>query len=68
MYLWAAIPDKFKQMKSIEFCEFLLRETGVAVSPGIGFGQYGEGYVRMALVTHDNRFHDALLRLRKLLK
>lgn len=68
MYLWAPIPDKFKQMKSLEFCEFLIKETGIAISPGIGFGEYGEGYVRMALVTHDNRFHDALLRLKKLLK
>jgi LL-diaminopimelate aminotransferase len=68
MYLWAPIPDKFKQMKSLEFCEFLLKETGIAVSPGNGFGDYGEGYVRLALVTHDNRFHDALLRLKKLLR
>lgn len=68
MYLWAPIPEQFKQMKSLEFCEFLIKETGIAISPGIGFGEYGEGYVRMALVTHDNRFHDALLRLKKLLK
>jgi aspartate/methionine/tyrosine aminotransferase len=68
MYLWAPIPEKFKQMKSLEFCEFLLKETGVAVAPGNGFGENGEGYVRIALVTHDNRFHDALLRLKKLLK
>jgi LL-diaminopimelate aminotransferase len=68
MYLWAPIPDKFKQMKSLEFCEFLLKETGIAVSPGNGFGEYGEGYVRIALVTHDNRFHDALLRLKKILR
>lgn len=68
MYLWAPVPEKFKHMKSLEFCEFLLRETGIAISPGNGFGEYGEGYVRIALVTHDNRFHDALLRLKKLLR
>lgn len=68
MYLWVSVPEKFKHMKSLEFCEFLLRETGIAVSPGNGFGEYGEGYVRMSLVTHDNRFHDALLRLKKLLR
>ncbi|MFH1259162.1 MAG: LL-diaminopimelate aminotransferase [Elusimicrobiota bacterium] len=68
MYLWAPLPPGFEKMGSLEFCEFLLTETGVAVTPGIGFGTHGEGYVRMSLVTHDNRFHDALLRIKKFLK
>jgi len=68
MYLWAPLPQKFKNMGSIEFSEFLLRETGVAISPGTGFGKYGEGYIRIALVTHENRFHDTLLRFKKILK
>ena len=68
MYLWAQLPEKYKEMSSMDFCEFLLRETGISISPGTGFGKYGEGYVRIALVTHDNRFHDALLRLKKILK
>lgn len=68
MYLWVPLPEKYKHMPSMEFSEFLLRETGIAISPGSGFGKYGEGYVRIALVTHDNRFHDALLRLKKILK
>ncbi len=67
MYLWAPIPDKFKHMTSLQFAELLIQKTGIAVAPGIGFGSYGDGYVRMALVTHDNRFHDAILRLKKLL-
>jgi aspartate/methionine/tyrosine aminotransferase len=68
MYVWARIPEKFQKMGSLAFTEQLLKDTGVAVSPGAGFGAHGEGYVRMALVTHDNRFHDALLRLKKFIK
>ena len=65
MYLWAKLPEKFRKVGSLEFCVSLLNETGVAISPGSGFGKYGEGYVRMALVTHINRFHDAALRFKK---
>ncbi len=68
MYIWVRIPEKFQKEGSLSFCERLLKETGVSVTPGIGFGECGEGYVRMALVTHDNRFHDALLRLKKFIK
>ncbi len=68
MYLWAQLPEGFRDKGSLAFCENLLKETGIVIAPGAGFGPYGEGYVRMALVTHDNRFHDALLRLNKFLK
>lgn len=68
MYLWAPIPEPHKAKGSLAFCEELIKETGIAVAPGVGFGPYGEGYVRMALVTHDNRFHDALLRVKKFLR
>ncbi|OIO00337.1 hypothetical protein COY52_03265 [Candidatus Desantisbacteria bacterium CG_4_10_14_0_8_um_filter_48_22] len=68
MYLWAPVPEKYKGMGSMEFSEYLLRETGVAVSPGSGFGKHGEGYLRIALVTHETRFHDVLLRFKKILK
>jgi LL-diaminopimelate aminotransferase len=67
MYLWAELPEKFKPMGSLAFAEKLLVDTGVVVAPGVGFGPGGEGFVRMALVTHDNRFHDALLRFKKML-
>ncbi len=67
-YLWAPLPEPYKHLGSLEFAELLIQETGIAICPGVGFGTYGEGYVRMALVTHDNRFHDALLRLKKFLK
>ena len=67
MYLWAPLPEPCRAMGSLAFAEKLLRDTGVVVAPGVGFGPGGEGYVRMALVTHDNRFHDALLRIKKFL-
>jgi len=68
MYVWARLPENFRSMSSLQFAELLIQKTGIVVSPGSGFGSYGEGYVRMALVTHYNRFHDALLRLKKFLK
>ena len=67
MYIWAPLPEPFKAMGSLAFAEKLLRETGVVVAPGVGFNTGGEGYIRMALVTHDRRFHDALLRFKKFL-
>ena len=67
MYLWAPLPEKFKPMGSLAFTEKLLLETGIVVAPGVGFGPGGEGFIRMSLVTHDNRFHDAILRFKKLL-
>lgn len=68
MYLWAELPEPFKKMGSLAFAEKLIRETGIAVAPGIGFGPHGEGFIRMALVTHDKRFHDVLLRIKKFLR
>lgn len=68
MYLWAELPEHLRKEGSLAFAERLIKETGIAVAPGIGFGPYGEGFVRMALVTHDKRFHDVLLRLKKFLK
>lgn len=68
MYVWAGLPDAFKKKGSMWFAENLLKETGVVVSPGVGFGKSGEGYIRLSLVTHDNRFHDALLRFKEFIK
>lgn len=69
MYLWCKLPDKITtELGSLKFAEKLLVETGVAISPGIGFGPTGEGYFRLALVTADNRFHDAALRFDKVFK
>ncbi len=65
MYLWTEIPEAYKSMGSLAFCEKLIRETGIAVSPGVGFGSEGEGFVRISLVTRDSRFYDMLVRLKK---
>ena len=60
MFLWAEIPVPYKKMGSLEFAKFLLKEAKVAVSPGIGFGENGEGYVRFALVENEHRTRQAI--------
>ncbi len=67
MFVWAKIPDKFQAMGSLEFCKVLLKEAKVAVSPGIGFGEYGEGYVRFALVENEHRIRQAVRGVRGIL-
>ena len=59
MYVWAPIPEEYKSMGSLAFSEMLLRKSKVMVSPGIGFGSYGEGYVRFSLVENDHRIRQA---------
>ncbi len=59
MFAWAPIPDQFRHMGSLEFSKLLLEKANVAVSPGIGFGEYGEGYVRIALVENRHRIMQA---------
>ena len=68
MFVWAEIPRPFKKMGSVEFSKFLLREAKVAVSPGVGFGEYGEGFVRFALVENEARIKQAIKGIRKALK
>ena len=65
MFVWAKIPDKFK-MKSIEFSKLLLNECDVAVSPGIGFGQYGDSYVRFSLIENIQRINQAVKGIKKI--
>ncbi|MFQ5442753.1 MAG: alanine transaminase [Thermodesulfobacteriota bacterium] len=67
MFVWAKIPEPFKEMKSLEFSKFLLEKAKVAVSPGIGFGEYGDGYVRMALVENEHRIRQAAKGIKKAL-
>ncbi|MEA3328278.1 MAG: LL-diaminopimelate aminotransferase [Candidatus Omnitrophota bacterium] len=67
-YVWAHIPLKYSALTSMEFTSFLLKETGVVVAPGIGFGEYGEGYIRFALVEPEDRIKEAVNRIGKLLK
>ena len=66
MFVWAPIPDSFRPMGSLEFAKLCVQEARVAVSPGIGFGEYGEGYVRFALVENDQRIRQALRGLKQL--
>jgi len=68
MFVWAEIPKPFKKMGSVEFSKLLLQEGKVAVSPGIGFGEYGEGFVRFALVENDPRIKQAIQGIKKVLK
>jgi alanine-synthesizing transaminase len=66
MFVWAPIPDAFRGMGSLEFAKLLIQECKVAVSPGIGFGDFGEGYVRFALVENEQRIRQAVRGLRSL--
>ena len=59
MFAWAPIPPRFSNIGSLEFSKLLLSEAGVAVAPGVGFGEYGEGYVRIALVENRHRIRQA---------
>jgi len=67
MFAWAPIPEPFKGMGSMEFSKLLLSEVEVAVSPGIGFGEHGEGYVRIALVENRQRIRQAVRNIKAFL-
>ncbi|MCK4591742.1 MAG: aminotransferase class I/II-fold pyridoxal phosphate-dependent enzyme [Candidatus Latescibacteria bacterium] len=67
MFVWASIPDKYRQMGSIKFAAKLLEEAKVAVTPGVGFGDRGEGYVRMALVENEHRIRQAVRNIKRCL-
>ena len=66
MFLWAPIPEKFREMGSLEFSLMAMKKTKVAVSPGIGFGAGGDGHVRFALVENEHRTRQAIRGLRTL--
>ena len=68
MLVWARIPTPHRDMGSLEFSKLLLREANVAVSPGIGFGKTGEGYVRFALVENQHRIRQAVRNIRRVLE
>ncbi len=68
MFVWAPIPEAFKSMGSIEFSKKLLNEAGVAVSPGVGFGEYGDDFVRFSLIENEHRTRQAVRGIRKLLR
>jgi alanine-synthesizing transaminase len=68
MFIWTPIPDSFKELGSLEFSKLLLSEAGVAVSPGVGFGNNGEGYVRIAMVENRHRIRQACKNIKTFLK
>jgi alanine-synthesizing transaminase len=67
MFAWAPVPEKYREKGSMEFAKDLLIHAKVAVSPGIGFGEYGEGYVRVALVENEHRIRQAARNVKKFL-
>ena len=67
MFAWAPIPEPLRHLGSVEFAKLLLRDAAVAVSPGVGFGEEGEGYVRLALVENEQRIRQAARNVKKLL-
>ncbi|MCX8012248.1 MAG: aminotransferase class I/II-fold pyridoxal phosphate-dependent enzyme, partial [Desulfobacterota bacterium] len=68
MFVWAKIPERFQKLGSLEFSKLLLDKAKVAVAPGIGFGENGEGFVRFALVENEHRINQAVRGIRKFLK
>ena len=67
MFVWAQIPEQFRSLGSLEFSKLLLNEAKVAVSPGIGFGEHGDGHVRLALIENEERTRQALRGIRQML-
>ncbi|SFZ81160.1 alanine-synthesizing transaminase [Devosia enhydra] len=67
MFIWSPIPDQYAHLGSLEFAKLLIQETGVAVAPGVGFGEYGDQYVRLALVENEQRIRQAARNIKKFL-
>lgn len=67
MFAWAPIPERFAGLGSLEFSKLLIEQAGVAVSPGVGFGEHGEGHVRIALVENEQRIRQAARAMRRFL-
>ncbi len=68
MFAWAPIPEKFRELGSLLFSKILLKEAGVSVAPGIGFGEHGENFVRLGLVENEHRIRQASRSIKKVLK
>jgi alanine-synthesizing transaminase len=67
MFIWAPIPEPYREMNSLEFAKFLIEEADVATSPGVGFGEGGDGHVRFALIENELRTHQAIRNLKRAL-
>jgi alanine-synthesizing transaminase len=68
MFVWARIPPEYRHMGSLEFCKKLLIEARVAVSPGIGFGEYGDEYVRFGLIENEHRTRQAVRSIKEMMR
>ena len=68
MFVWAPIPERYREMGSLEFSKRLLQEAKVAVSPGIGFGEYGDGFVRFGLIENEPRTRQAVRGIRDMFR
>lgn len=67
MFVWAAIPEAFRAMGSLEFSKHLITDANVAVSPGVAFGEYGEAYVRFSLIENEQRIRQAVRNIKRML-
>ena len=68
MFRLGKIPEQYSEMRSLEFAKKLIRDANVAVSPGIGFGQYGDDHVRFALIENEHRTRQALRNIKRLFR
>ncbi len=68
MFVWAQLPEFYREMGSLEFSKKLLADARVAVSPGVGFGEYGEGYVRFGLIENEHRTRQAIRNIKRMIK
>jgi alanine-synthesizing transaminase len=67
MFVWGRIPEPYRHMRSVEFSKFMIKEAQVAVAPGLGFGEYGDEFVRFALIENQMRINQAVRGIKKIL-
>jgi alanine-synthesizing transaminase len=67
MFAWTPLPEQYREAGSMLFSKLLIEQAGVAVAPGVGFGEYGEGYVRIGLVENEHRIRQAARNVKKFL-
>ena len=68
MYIWAKIPEPYAKLGSLEFAKKVLKDARVAVSPGIGFGEYGDDHVRIALIENEARTRQAVRGIKEMFR
>ena len=68
MYVWAKIPEPYRKLGSLEFTKRLLAQAKVSVSPGIGFGEFGDGYVRFAMIENEPRTRQAIRGIKQMFR